>query len=101
MMSVDFDHIEVKNNTSAHRFEVQLGEQRAEIDYRREGDVIIFIHTEVPEEFGGHGIADKMAHTALEYARETGLQVMALCPFVAAYIQRHPEYQSITINYPG
>jgi uncharacterized protein len=94
--------IEVKNNPAASRFEVQLGDDKlAQIAYVMEDQVIIFVHTEVPKEFGGRGIADQMAHTALEYAKAQHFQVMALCPFVKAYIGRHPEYQSITIDYPG
>jgi len=94
--------IEVKNNPQASRFEVHLGDNKlAQIAYMMEGDVMIFVHTEVPKEFGGRGIADKMAYTALEYAKAQHYQVMALCPFVKAYIERHPEYKSITIDYPG
>jgi predicted GNAT family acetyltransferase len=96
------DPIEVKYNPDASRFEVQLGDGKfAQIAYQMEGDVMLFVHTEVPKEFGGRGIADKMAYAALEYAKANGLQVMALCPFVKAYIGRHPEYQPITIEYPG
>ena len=101
-MSTASESIEVKNNPQASRFEVQLGEGKlAQIAYVMEDQVIIFVHTEVPKEFSGRGIADKMAHTALEYAKAQNYQVMALCPFVKAYIERHPEYKSITVDYPG
>jgi uncharacterized protein len=101
LLSSASEDIQVKNNPQNSRFEVLLGDKLAKIDYVMEDQVIIFVHTEVPKEFGGRGIADKMANTALEYAKTQGYQVMALCPFVAAYIQRHPEYKSITIDYPG
>lgn len=101
-MNAPNDPIEVQYNSVASRFEVQLGDGKfAQIAYQMEGDVMIFVHTEVPKEFGGRGIADKMAYAALEYAKAHDLQVMALCPFVKAYIGRHPEYQPITIEYPG
>ena len=100
-MNAATEPIEVKNNPAASRFEVQLGDKIAQIAYVMEDQVIIFVHTEVPKEFGGRGIADQMAHTALEYAKAQNYQVMALCPFVKAYIERHPEYQSITVEYPG
>jgi len=40
-----------------------------------------------------------MAKAALEYAKAEGLRVRPMCPYIAAYIQRHPEYQSITEGY--
>ena len=49
----------------------------------------------MPEEISGHGIAGKMAQTALEYARAERLEVVPLCPYVAAYIKRHPEYKDL------
>ena len=100
-MNATGESIEVKNNPAASRFEVQLGDKLTQIAYVMEDQVIIFVHTEVPKEFGGRGIADKMAYAALEYAKAQHFQVMALCPFVKAYIERHPEYKSITVDYPG
>jgi uncharacterized protein len=87
----------VVNNADEKRFEVQLDDDNiAMIQYMRAGNNIIFTHTEVPEAYGGQGIASKMAHVALEYAKENGLRVQALCPFVKKYVIEHPEYQSIT-----
>ncbi len=57
--------------------------------------MIVFTHTEVPEALEGHGIAAKLAHTALEHARAQRLTVVPLCPFVASYIRRHAEYQGL------
>ncbi len=53
----------------------------------------MFTHTEVEEAAEGHGVGSRLAHDALEHARATGQQVVALCPFVRAYLARHPEYQ--------
>jgi uncharacterized protein len=57
--------------------------------------LIVFLHTEVPKAIEGHGVAGKLARAALEYARDEGLGVIARCPFVAAYVRRHPEYQAL------
>ena len=96
---MDFENITVVNNEEKKRFEVKLGDELALMNYQRAGKNIIFTHTEVPEAFEGHGIAGKMAHTALEFAKESGLKVQALCPYVAHYVKEHPEYQSITWGY--
>jgi uncharacterized protein len=91
-MSTDFEHIEVKNNEDEQQYEVELEGHTATLAYEREGNTITFLHTEVPPELEGHGIASKLAHTALEDARAQGLTVVPLCPFVASYIRRHPDY---------
>lgn len=87
--------IAVKNNVDASRFEVDVEGRVALIQYRLSGKRITFLHTEVPDEFEGQGIASKMAKTALNYARDNGLTVVPLCPFVRGYIERHPEYQPL------
>ncbi len=98
-MTYDPNQIEVKNNTEEQCFEVILEDKIAMVVYRMDGNTIIFVHTEVPPEFEGMGIANKMAHVALEYAKAQGYRVQALCPYIAAYVQRHAEYQSITWGY--
>ena len=89
------EKLEVKHNQSDGRFEITLEGQRAEVDYRRVGSQIIFTHTGVPPALEGQGIGSKLARTALDYAREQELKVVPLCPFIAGYINRHPEYQDI------
>jgi predicted GNAT family acetyltransferase len=91
------DEIEVVNNEEARRFEVNLNGKVAMIQYLLTKHMIVFSHTEVPPEFEGKGIAGKMAKVALDYARSAGLEVQPLCPFVAGYIRRHPEYQDLVI----
>jgi predicted GNAT family acetyltransferase len=86
------DEIAVRNNEAAHRYEVQVDSRLALISYERHGDRIIFIHTLVPPAMEGHGLAAKMARFALEDARAQHLVVIPRCPYVASYIQRHPEY---------
>jgi uncharacterized protein len=98
-MEIDLDQLEVKNNTEAKRFEIQLGDQLAMAEYMIAGKNIIFSHTEVPPEYEGQGVANKLAKVALDYARDEGYRVQALCPFIALYVRKHEEYQSITWGY--
>lgn len=95
-MAIDFDNLDIVHNPAAKRFEVKLDDDVAIIEYQLTGSVITFTHTEVPPAYEGHGIAGKIAKVALEYAKAHNLKVLPLCPFVKAYIQRHPEYKSIT-----
>jgi predicted GNAT family acetyltransferase len=94
-MSEEVRNLEVVNNREARRFEVQLNDKVAIMQYLLTNHLIVFTHTEVPPEFEGQGIAGKIAKVALDTARADGLKVQPLCPFVAAYIRRHPEYQDL------
>ena len=56
----------------------------------------VFYHTEVDERFGGRGLATILVGEALEATRADGKRVVAVCPMVAAFIKKHPEYSDIT-----
>lgn len=98
-MKIDSSEIQVINNTQRKRFEVQIDEHLAISEYMLVQDRIIFTHTEVPVALEGNGIGSRLAKAALEYAREQGLKVMPLCPYIASYIRRHPEYRPLLL--PG
>ncbi len=91
-MSADYTHTEVVNNENEQRYEVRMDDQIAVLEYERTGNQITYIHTGVPHAMEGHGIARKLAHTALEDARKEQLTVSLDCPFVAGYIREHTEY---------
>ena len=85
----------VVNNESAGRFEIDIEGQLAVSNYRRRDDRIVFTHTEVPEQFEGRGKGNRLAVAALDFAREEGLRVVPRCRFIAAFIERHREYQDL------
>lgn len=87
--------IHVRNNPDKSRYEVELDGHLAKIDYRDRKGVRYFIHTEVPPDLEGRGIAGAMAKFALDEARAQQLAIVPQCPFVRSYIERHPEYQSL------
>jgi predicted GNAT family acetyltransferase len=80
----------VRDNTEAQRFEIEAGEGLAFLQYEREPDSIVFLHTEVPPALQGRGLAATLAKGALESARAQGLRVVAVCPFVRSYMRKHP-----------
>ena len=94
-MKADLDTVKIENNSAAQRFEARVGRYLAVVEYQRGRDLIVFTHTEVPEELEGQGIAGRLARAALEYARARQLTVVPLCPFVASYIRRHHEYADL------
>ena len=85
----------VIHNPQRQRFEVALEGKVAKLEYRIKENRITLIHTEVPHELEGHGIAAELARAALEYAREFNLLVVPSCRYVASYLKKHPEYQEI------
>ncbi len=87
--------VEVVHNEAQSRFEVNQDGHLAELDYRRVGDQLIFTHTGVPAALEGRGIASALAKAGLNYARDNGLAVVPICPFVKGYIERKPEYQAL------
>ncbi len=87
--------IVVKNNEAANRYEIELEGQTAVLTYVKVGKQIIFLHTSVPSALEGHGLAHKLAQTALDDARANGLKVEPECPFVAEYIREHQEYLAL------
>jgi uncharacterized protein len=82
----------VNNNTTKHRFELEVEGHMAAAYYERSGNVITFEHTEVPAELGGKGVGSRLVKGALDQTRAEGLQVMAQCPFVKAWIGKNPAY---------
>ena len=85
----------VQQEKSNHRFIVNLDGAMALLIYKEEGDIIYLVHTEVPMAMEGKGIGGQLAKAALNYARENNFKVVPRCPFVASYLQRHPEYNDL------
>jgi predicted GNAT family acetyltransferase len=63
--------------------------------YVRDGDAVVFTHTEVDEVVEGQGVGSRLAQVALDEVRAAGLAVVPLCPFIRAFIQRHPGYADL------
>jgi uncharacterized protein len=86
---------DVVNNGSQHRFELVVEGHLAASYYKRDGNVITIIHTEVPPELGGKGVGSTLVQGALDQVRAEGLKVIPACPFVKAWVGKHPEYKDL------
>jgi len=87
---------DVRDNTAQQRFELDLdGGRIALANYRISGAAMAISHTEVPKELEGRGIGSRLVRGVLAQARARGLKVRPLCPFVRAYMDRHPEYADL------
>lgn len=86
---------EVRDNPDRQRFELETGAGLAFSEYILRDNLLEVRHTEVPPELEGQGIGSRLARGVLEAARARGFKVRARCPFVAAYMKRHPEYDDL------
>lgn len=93
--------LEIRHNPEAHRFEADVGGGLGIVEYIWVGDTLIFTHTEVPEAHEGQGIGSALARYALEYVRAEGLRVRSICPYMSAFLGRHPEYQELLVRVGG
>ncbi|XID74256.1 GNAT family N-acetyltransferase [Alkanindiges sp. WGS2144] len=90
---------DVINNEEDKRFEIHIDGQVAFEDYdyftTPHGEKgIAYLHTKVPPELGGRGLATYLVKYILDYAQQRGLKVKPACSFVKSYIDKHPEYQA-------
>jgi len=102
-MKEEFTPLELVKNETAQRFEMNVTNAVAIIEYKQTNNKIHLIHTEVPQELEGKGAATAIIEKALAYIEKNQLKLVPLCPFVAAYIKRHPEWkrvleESVTVN---
>jgi predicted GNAT family acetyltransferase len=95
------DDVRVVDNRSEHRYEARLGERVVGFsEYRPAGQRLIFTHTIVDPEFEGRGIGSQLAAEALDDVRRRGMTLTAHCPFISAYLERHPEYADLIAPKP-
>ena len=85
----------VSNNTSAGRFEIRTENGTSLLKYVPSGDRLDLVHTEVPVADQGKGFGDALVRAALDHARSERLLVVASCPFVHAFLQKHPEFSEL------
>lgn len=85
----------VRDNKERSRFELVVDGITAFLNYRRKDGIVTFIHEEVPKSAEGHGIGSQLAKGALDLVRGNGEKLVAACPFIAAYIRKHPEYADL------
>ena len=91
--------IDVTDNPAEHRYEAHLdGALAGFAQYRDAPGRHIFTHTEVDPAFEGHGVGGALASAALDDVRRSGLAVVPQCPFIAAYIERHPNYADLVYD---
>ena len=89
---------EIRDIPERHRYELVIDGLTAFVRYRRTADTIRLIHTEVPEGLAGRGVGSRLARRVLDAARADGVGVVPICPFIAAWMKKHPEYDDLRVT---
>lgn len=94
-MKEEFLPLDVIKNDTTHRFELTVDGVIAFIDFKQKDQLIKLIHTEVPETLGGRGVAAALVEKTLMYLESNDYTLYPYCPYVFAYIKKHPEWKRI------
>lgn len=95
------EDVTTTHDADRHRYETHVGDTLAGfVDYQLTAELMVLTHTEVDEAFEGRGIGGRLARTALDDIRERGLRALVVCPFIKAWIGRHPEYADLLYGAP-
>lgn len=86
------------DNSAANRYEIIVEDSTPFVEYIKTADKIILTHTEVPVKLKGEGIGTALVKLVLEDIQKKELGLIPLCPFVALYIKRHPEWKKLVLK---
>ena len=86
------------DNIEAKQFQFDLGDAIAKIEYIKAKEKIYLTHTEVPSSYEGKGIGSALIKQTLEHIKAQDWTLIPLCPFVALYLKRHPEWKALVMK---
>lgn len=90
---------ELIDNKERHQYEFHVEKKTPKIEYiKSQNGEIYLTHTEVPPQLGGKGIGSQLAEKTLKDIERQGLRLVPLCPFIAGYIHKHPEWKRIVLR---
>ncbi|MFT3982129.1 MAG: GNAT family N-acetyltransferase [Ferruginibacter sp.] len=94
-MKPEFENITLHDNKAASRYEMTFEGHLSLVEYEMKDDSIFLLHTETDPALEGRGAGTAIVEKVLADIEKRGLQLVPLCPFVVAYIKRHPEWERI------
>ena len=72
------------------------GEFAGEVEYEQQGDTLLLLRAEVPPERRGGGYGVTLVRETLEMIRdEQHGTVQPICPFIAKFMVKNPEFQAL------
>lgn len=94
-MKAEYKSISLHNNEAAQRYELLVEDQISFIEYKQTDTHIYLLHTEVPQQQEGRGIATAIIEKALLDIEANGLKLKPLCPAVVSFLKRHTEWNRL------
>lgn len=90
---------EVAHDPGRDRYTITVdGRQAGHAGYLTRGDALVLVHTEIDPAYQGQGLGGTLAAGALDDIRGRGLRVVPRCPFIAAFIEAHPDYADLVVE---
>lgn len=86
------------DNTEGKQYEYHIDGVIAKIEYIKAKNKIYLTHTEVPTALEGQGVASALVKDVLEDIERKGLTLVPMCPFVASYIKRYPDWKKLVLK---
>ncbi|MEN0054655.1 MAG: GNAT family N-acetyltransferase [Mucilaginibacter sp.] len=94
-----YPDIPLIDNVPIHNYELIVEGTRSFVDYKKRGDNVYLIHTEVPEEMEGKGIASDLVEKTFLYLEQNNLKMVPLCAYIISYLKRHPEWNRLRAKF--
>ena len=86
----------IHNNTHKQQFELKTDGKLSIVVYQAiDDETLALTHTEVDPSLEGHGVGSQLVEGVLEYIEQNNLKIVPLCPFVTAYLKRHPDWNRV------
>jgi hypothetical protein len=90
-----YQETQLIDNKEQHSYELWVENKRSFIDYKLENDQSVLLHTEVPEELEGKGIAAALVEKTFQYLEEQNMKVVPVCSYVLTYLKRYPKWNHL------
>jgi predicted GNAT family acetyltransferase len=94
-MKEEYEPVALEKNDAFKEFQMEVDGYTAIIAYKEDHASITLLHTEVPPELEGRGVATAIIEKTLNWVEKNHLRLIPLCPFIITYIKRHPEWKRV------
>jgi predicted GNAT family acetyltransferase len=92
-----YEELPLIDNRAIHNFELFVEGHRAFIDYQQKGDKVFLIHTEVPVELEGKGLAGALVEKTFSYLEANNLKIVPYCAYIKVFLKHHPEWERLVV----
>lgn len=95
MKKTELSQFEIVDNKIFSQYEMRINGNLAKIEYSNKSGKIFLIHTEIPEELAGQGVASYLTKETFRLIEEQGMKIVPMCKYIKTFVRKHPEYHSL------